>query len=274
MTSTPTAGSLAKDVAIYGLGDAVLRGLSVIAVPIFTRIFTPDDYGVISLLVAFGSLFGLLHDAGMASAAQRHYFDHQTTTDRYRATTTAFWFVAIWGMILVLLGLLLGNRLATGLLNRPDATPLIWLVIGTSFLAVIAQLVRSYFRLTFRPWPFAVTALVSGIAMIGFSVLFVLRGDGLMGYFWGGFLGMFLGLIPTLWLGRTFLRGAVAHEDLRAMLFYGVPLVPAALASFVFDLSDRFFLARLTDFHEVGLYAVGYSVVSLLSLMIGAFAQA
>lgn len=274
--AAPSAGRLAKDIMIYGLGDAILRGLAVVTVPIFTRFFHPADYGLISLLVAFMSLFGLMHDAGMASAAQRQYFDHIHTNKAAgrRATATAFWFVFGWGLVLVVLGLLLGEELAQLLLKDRSLEPLVWLVIGTSFLAVLAQLARSFFRLTFRPWPFALTALLSGILMVGLSLWFVLDGHGIAGYFWGGLLGILPGALLTFVLARDFLRARPELPVLKQMLVYGLPLVPAALSGFVFDLSDRFFLARIRDFHEVGLYAVAYSIVSLMALFIGAFAQA
>lgn len=272
----PTAGRLAKDVIIYGLGDAILRGLAVVTVPIFTRFFHPADYGVISLLIAFTSFFGLLQDAGMASAAQRQYFDHVHTdpTAGRKATATAFWFVLGWGFLLLVLALILGEQIAQAFLKDRSLEPLVGLVILTSFLAVLAQLVRSFFRLTFRPWPFALTALLSGGLMVGLSLWFVLQGAGIFGYFWGGFLGILPGTLLTLFLARDFLNYRPELLQLKQMLVYGLPLVPAALSGFVFDLSDRFFIARIRDFHEVGLYAVAYSIVSLLALFIGAFAQA
>jgi O-antigen/teichoic acid export membrane protein len=61
---------------------------------------------------------------------------------------------------------------------------------------------------------------------------------------------------------------------LRAMNRWGVPLVPSALFLWVTNFSDRFFLVKLTDAHEVGLYSVGVRIASAMVLLLTAFRTA
>ena len=55
---------------------------------------------------------------------------------------------------------------------------------------------------------------------------------------------------------------------------FGVPLVPTALFLWVTNFSDRFFLVKLADVAEAGLYSVGVRVASAMVLLLTAFRTA
>src|SRR5262249_56258956 len=57
----------------------------------------------------------------------------------------------------------------------------------------------------------------------------------------------------------------------RAMNRFGLPLVPSAVALWLTNFADRFFLIKLTDPHEVGLYSIGVRVASAIVLLLTAF---
>jgi O-antigen/teichoic acid export membrane protein len=55
---------------------------------------------------------------------------------------------------------------------------------------------------------------------------------------------------------------------------FGIPLVPTALFLWVTNFSDRFFLVKLSDVSEAGLYSVGVRVASAMVLLLTAFRMA
>ncbi len=55
---------------------------------------------------------------------------------------------------------------------------------------------------------------------------------------------------------------------------FGLPLVPAAIAGWVFTVSDRIVLGKLATFRELGLYAAASSIASVLSFLLGPLGQA
>ena len=67
-------------------------------------------------------------------------------------------------------------------------------------------------------------------------------------------------------LGLQFDRGL-----LREMNRFGIPLVPTALFLWVTNFSDRFFLVKLADVAEAGLYSVGVRIASAMVLLLTAF---
>ena len=61
---------------------------------------------------------------------------------------------------------------------------------------------------------------------------------------------------------------------LRRMNQFGMPLVPSAVFLWVINFADRFFLVKLTNTHEVGLYSVGVRIASAMALLLTAFRAA
>ena len=56
---------LGKDSIIYGLGGIVARGIPYFTLPIYTRIFSPAEYGTIEMLIVVSSLLGSIMAMGM-----------------------------------------------------------------------------------------------------------------------------------------------------------------------------------------------------------------
>ena len=57
MTALQSLKTLAKDSVIYGIAGALLRSMSALLVPVFSREFSPSEYGALSIVLAFGAAF-------------------------------------------------------------------------------------------------------------------------------------------------------------------------------------------------------------------------
>ena len=83
---------LFKQSIIYSLGGLVGPLIGIFMIPIYTRIFIPDDYGVINLIqitIAFLAVFLIL---GTDNASARYYVDHESDQDRKLTASTAMFF--------------------------------------------------------------------------------------------------------------------------------------------------------------------------------------
>jgi O-antigen/teichoic acid export membrane protein len=64
---------LASQTAIYGLSTIVGRLLNYFLVPLYTRVFLPQEYGVVSVMYAFVTFAYVVYTYGMETAFFRHY---------------------------------------------------------------------------------------------------------------------------------------------------------------------------------------------------------
>src|SRR5207253_9484763 len=94
---------------------------------------------------------------------------------------------------------------------------------------------------------------------------------GPLGVLVGNFTGTLIVYAALLVYSRRALGLQFDRSLYRAMNRFGLPLVPSAVALWLTNFSDRFFLIKLTDAHEVGLYSIGVRIASGLVLLLTAF---
>jgi O-antigen/teichoic acid export membrane protein len=90
----------------------------------------------------------------------------------------------------------------------------------------------------------------------------------------GNFSGTLIVYVALLGFRREQLGLQFDRGLLREMNRFGIPLVPTALFLWVTNFSDRFFLVKLSDVSEAGLYSVGVRVASAMVLLLTAFRMA
>jgi len=59
-------------------------------------------------------------------------------------------------------------------------------------------------------------------------------------------------------------------KKLRGALAYGLPLIPHEMANWATQVSDRVILARFRSLEEVGIYSLGYSLASVMGVVVSA----
>lgn len=64
---------LLSDSAIYGLGTILIKAIAFFTLPIYTRIFSPSEFGVIEMFSTIGSMLSISMTMGLDSA-QSFYF--------------------------------------------------------------------------------------------------------------------------------------------------------------------------------------------------------
>ena len=94
---------------------------------------------------------------------------------------------------------------------------------------------------------------------------------GALGVIVGNFSGTLIVYLALLGYRREQLGLQFDRGLLREMNRFGLPLVPTALFLWVTNFSDRFFLVKLADVAEAGLYSVGVRIASAMVLLLTAF---
>ena len=130
-------------------------------------------------------------------------------------------------------------------------------------------------RLRFKPWQYLTSALVGAVIGTAISLTAVLAFDrGVEAVFIGTLCGSALSLVYGAIINAPFIGRAFSRPELRTMLAYGIPLIPAALAMWALQFVDRIMLSKLATLSDVGQYAVANRVTMPLLLLVTAFGTA
>jgi O-antigen/teichoic acid export membrane protein len=133
----------------------------------------------------------------------------------------------------------------------------------------------SLFRVEQRSLAYVTATLANVVITIAATVLLVVVFDkGPLGVLVGNLTGTLIVYAALLAYSRHALGLQFDRSLYRAMNRFGLPLVPSALALWLTNFSDRFFLVKLTDSHEVGLYSIAVRIASAIVLLLTAFRMA
>jgi len=255
----------------------LLQIVGVVTLPIFTHTFNTTQYGVIGLALVTSSLVYILVDLGLASAAQRSYFDRTDEQQSERravlltATVTETAIACAIGALMVVLR----DPLSALLFGNPRFSLLVVLIGVTLPFTALMLMTREAMRLTFRPWRYFASALIAGLGATATSLIaiYVLHA-GVAGMLWGLFAGTAASAVFGLAACRGAIGGRLSAPELRVMLRFGLPLVPAAFAQWGLTFADRFMLRALSTTSEVGLYTVANQIAGVMMFVVNAFALA
>ena len=264
-----------KDILVYSAGDLFLRATAFVTLPIYTRILSPADYGVWAYATSAVGLLTAFLILGGDSAYARFYFEARTLEAKRALTSTWFSFLAIWSLGIVLVVLPLAGTASNWAFDTRKWGLLIALTLLTAPLSLMNTLLGQVLRNDFKPKLYTVTNVASALATVVLGLVFAAGLDwGITGIAAGGLAGALLTLPPRIWYARHLLRPTFRTTLLGALLRYGLPLVPGTVAWWIFGLSDRIVLGRLSTLKEVGLYSVANSVTTPLALFVGSLGMA
>lgn len=266
---------LASDTVIYGLSGVISRFIGLFLVPIFTRIFSPADYGVLNLVSTTLAIVGMLAVLGLDAAADRWYWDTDDHSARKTAISTWFW--TQLGLSALFCSILICSSKYLAILVIGSADAQIYFQIASTALLfnVGTTVATSWFRMQRLPCYAVGYALTTSLTNIGLSVLLVVvLKKGLTGAFMAQLISATLMTAVAVFLLKDWINPFYFRTNrLTKMLRYGLPFVPAGLGIWVINFSDRFFLKHFQTITEIGLYSVAISVASLMALGTNAFKQ-
>ncbi|WP_119069590.1 lipopolysaccharide biosynthesis protein [Aggregatilinea lenta] len=263
-----------RDLLTY-LPAKVLPALTaVITVPIFTRLFLPDEYG--NYMLAFG-VAEFLYAAGvtgLASSAMRFYASYEVKSDLSKYFSSMF---ASTGLMSLLAAVFAAIVLVVARSEIDSQLyPMLWvaivLFVVESWFNILMQILRAQER---GKW-YTVFELFNRYGTVVISLIMVLLFSiGAIAILWGQIIAM---LIPAILLLGMTRRGVpvktsnVTMPDLRIMFMYALPLSMGNIAAWGLRLADRYIIKIFEGSYEVGLYGVSYNISARsIELLVGLF---
>ena len=262
-------GRLAKHSAIYGLGAVVSRLIGVFLLPVVTRYLTRAELGAVDTLIALTVVLVIVLRAGISMAFFRYYFDAEDDAGRTRVVRTSFWYTMAAATTALVLGCLLAPQISEWLFSTHSHADL----VRAAFVLLWAQMnyeqLTSLFRVEERSVAFVAATLANVLITVGSTILLVAVWDkGALGVLVGNFTGTLVVYFVLLAYRRYQLGLEFDRPLFRQMQRFGLPLVPSGLAIWAIDFADRFFLLKLKNAAEVGLYSVGVRISTAILLLL------
>ena len=266
--------SLSKNTLIYGLGHILARVVTFLLLPLYTNVFTPDEYGIISLAYVLMGFMSVVMHYGLDAALMKKYVqsDIAEKTIHFSSAWISFFITSIsFGFIMTIF-----RKFLSPILLGTSDDRLILLVGWIIALDVMWSIPQLIFRAEEKPFVYITCSLINVIGSLILNLLFVLQfemgvyGVLLSNIIVSGFL--FIITIPFIYYRINFKKASI--YSWKKMMKFGIPFLPSGIFAMIMELADRYILKQMTDLYTVGMYSSGYKLGMLMMLIVMGFNMA
>ena len=266
---------LASGSFVYGIGGVLQRMLSILLLPLFTRVLTPEDYGVISLITLLSVGMTSLFSLGTGNSIGILYFKENDASSRPVIIWSTAVLLLFISALLVCGFMVFAPGISLLLFETPQYADLIRIASLSLAITTVSDPFYALLRMEERAKQYVVLTVISTFLTIVLSVLLVLV------YRWG-----VLGVLLAALIGQAtmlfILAVSVARKipfDIDLDLFWplvriGFPSVFGLFAFLVIDYADRQMLQRMMNLEALGIYSIGYSFGMVMLVFVNAFSTA
>ena len=265
---------LTKDTVLYGLSTIVGRFLNFLLIPLYTHFFQPSDYGVLSILYSFIALLNIFFLFGMDSGYLK-FAGSESPDLKQTILKTALTPVFFIDGLLILFLLVCQPQLSSMLSIPAEFQHLWYYVAGILLLDSLSALPYISLRLQKKALRFSVIRISNIVLNIVINIILILFFKmGIESVFISNLAASFLTfaiLIPELF---EFRFGHFDKALLKRLLTFGLPYLPAGIASMFMQVIDRPIVERLKGFKVLGIYQANYRLGIFMMLYVSMFQYA
>lgn len=240
-----------KKILTYSFGEVLVKGISFLAVPLYSRLISPSEYGTLGFLNALFVFFPLVFTMYYMYAYVRFSVD----VEDERLISTYFYLGLFLNIFYFICGMILYFLVIQ---NYDIQLKYFTLAIVGSISLYMFQIVQMYNRskgLANKYLKFSITySLIALVLNLTFLLLLEDNVNAMLGS------SALVSILASL-LAYKFLKEYVFWEKFDTLLVYdilkySIPLVPGAIALLLFSSSDKIILAQYISKEELGIYTL------------------
>jgi O-antigen/teichoic acid export membrane protein len=260
-----------KDSLVYGLGNIAVKVIGFLLIPLYTdpKYFSVDDFGTIAVLDISGLILISLMASGLPQSMMRWYWDKDYAGKQKGIFFMSLSFQILISILFCIFLLPMSNQLSAVIFSTAGWSKAIRLLIISSSLQAINNLINTLMRVQSRSVLFSVANLAKLVIVLFLTIYFIVyRGMGVPGIFFAQIIG---NLLFIVFLSAYAVKNSTPFFSLpvfRSMGKYGYPLLLANFASAALAAIDRYSLNSMALLKAVAIYTMAYKISSVLKLVI------
>ncbi len=286
--------------AVYGIPAIVARLINWLLVPIYTRAFTPDQYGVVTELYAYAVILQILLTYGMETGFFR-FSEKNYTADK--VFSTSFTSLFSTSSLFIFTVILFSKQIADflGYSNHVEYIIYFAIILGTD---AVSAIFFARLRQQNKAFKFAALKTLNILLNVGFNLYFIV----FCPYFLKSHPGSVLCHLynPNIGVGYIFISNLIASVTIFILflptifkirysfslklwlkiLGYSLPLLITGLTGAINEVADRIMLKFLTTvppgtpnaheyvMYQLGIYGANAKIAVIMMLFVQAFRYA
>ena len=262
--------NLLKKFLSFSIGGYVNAVIGFFMLPFITRILTPEEYGIASLIAVLVDMLVIMCSMGLDQGLVRFFYE-EDEDNRGRLLYNSISYPIIFFFILSIILFIFKDKITFFVLNKNDN--FLWKVILVSILFRLLHLfsiliirmqqkgIFSFLNILLKVSEFLFILILYKIYKNSYKILILAS---LFSFILTGLLSIFFERKIWTFSGKE----KITKKEL---LKYSFPLVLTMGLTWLFASADKLTIRYFSDLNQVGLYSSSFKIVSIISVIQSGF---
>jgi O-antigen/teichoic acid export membrane protein len=263
-----------KHTVIYGLGGVISKAVGFLLIPVYTRYLSPNDYGVVAMVMIYITVLEIVLRLGVDSALFKAYFEETDEESRRTLVATSLLFQFAAAGAVFALTYPFSEGLSELFFGTGDYTVYFEFATASQMLVMVKVVPLSVIRAKERPGVYSILTVLRFGLVMAFNIIFVVGLEaGPLGIIKAQFYSALVIAPVLLVIALRNMRPRFSWNLFKRVTSFGLPLVPAGLAGWVLTLANRYILriaAPVSKFVLVTQKGLGEMVAKTGAVLAGA----
>jgi len=250
----------------YTIANFFIKAISFFAIPIYTRLLTPSDYGILAVFNSAVGIFAIIYGLQMYGSVGRYYLEKKNDFSDFLGTNLIALVVIIVaeGAIFWIFKERIMKFFVLPIFLFPFLIALSIVSFGFAMYGNLLVVKRNSSGYT----------LISVFKALSFFLLSVflmyhMKSDRYLGNIYANLLVTIIVFGYSFYKLFPMVKFNFKMEHLKYSINYNLPAIPGALSGFILAFFDRIIINQLTNSASTGLYSLAYNISMVLSVIYG-----
>ncbi len=260
---------LVKISGTYSFGNFAQKAVAVFLIPLYTSYLTPEDYGILALVVLAATVLTKLVSSPITYALGRFYYKSEYQDRRGVLLFNLIVLLLIQSFLLSLIYWHLTETASWLLFDSQTYIRIVELFTWIVFLTPWSTVNLYYLQIRKMARYYVLISIGNLLIMVIGNVYFlVFLNLGLYSLVYTQIISAVFTVVMTIpvYLKETTFR--LSFKILKEPLKFGYPQIPSGYSFLVLESGDRYILKLLATVNSVGLYSFGVQIASILGALV------
>ncbi len=254
-----------KATVVFGVASFATSGINYIMTPVFTRLLSTAEYGVINIYNSWHSIIQVIAAMTLIYPGVLHVGLYEHSDNRWRYLSTMMGIITTVSGAMLALYLLFAREIDK-FISLPPSLMLLNMITCMILPATTLWTTKQRYEYKYRITFFVVVGAAAAAQLVSVLAVLAARGRGVnlaVVRLWSaGLTNLTVGLVLYCFIffkGRTFFDRALWQETFRVT----IPLIPHYLSSVVLTGTDKIMIGKMVGESEAGVYGLAAVLSSI-----------
>ena len=263
--ASQSQNKVVKAGAGYVIGNYLLKGITFLSAPIFTRLLTTEEFGNFGTYTSYESIFYIIVGLALHSSINNAKYKYKEKFEEYVSS------IVLLTGISTFLWMILANVFYDSYGQALDLSRLLVnILVLHCFGTAMFQFFNTYVSLNYSVKSFMKLTSINALTNMALSIILILTV-----FSESRFLGRVIGTALPIFLIAVYIviyfcRKSKPVINLQYWKFawrYSLPIIPHGISQVILSSFDRIMIKNMIGAAEAGLYNFAYTIYSLIKVV-------